>query len=447
VAFTEDEDLDYYLASQALPKEQPAAAQQPGAWQRAAQLLGAQQRPEDPMPTRKGGMSWAAALAAIAGKDPGGVIAADAANRRAELQDWFKRQGTGGELEIRRGNLDARNRELALQERALEARMGRANGTAGPWAEAQRVLTGQPPPDPEEVRAARAEAARVGSFEAPPRSAQIDQPSPEEVERVGDFTAPPALPKAPRASRSTGDGPAAPIAGAEPDKLLVIPGTEVADDPVARRTLGDVVTRRGLEKDLAVLFDAERSLGRMEEIRKAAGVESLRSADKAEYNQLRANVVGAKSKLADQGVVSPTEFIRHVKDLPGLEFSDDIIGNTARAAALTVGKEDYDPTLAALGGSRKALRDAINAGLSVRGLRMASGAKPTPPPAAAEQPPPAGDTLPTTTGKAPPLPADATQGDAKKPRNVIKPNGARVVYPLSDDEYRRLMAKPGWGSF
>jgi hypothetical protein len=209
---TPDEDLDYWLATQALPKEEPGGGESQGSWQKAAQLLGAQPRREDPMPTRPNGMSWATALAAIAGKDPGGVIAADAANRRADLQDWYKRQGTGGELEIRRGNLDARNRELALQERALEARMGRANGTAGPWAEAQRVLTGQPPPDPDEVRAARADAAQVGSFEAPPRSAALEQPSPDEVERVDDFTAPEALPKQGKAPRAAA-GPAAPIGG------------------------------------------------------------------------------------------------------------------------------------------------------------------------------------------------------------------------------------------
>jgi hypothetical protein len=435
MSFTEDEDLDYWLQTQALPKEE---APQPGAWQRAEQLLKSQQRPADPMPLRNGkGMDWATALAAIAGKDPGGVIAADAANRRADLRAWHERNGPDAQFarqralagtliqedaakravsedDVRRGNLDARNRELDLAERQLGARLGRENGTSTPWAEAQRLVTGAPPPSPDDVRAARA-----GDFESP--------------------TGPTADPKPKRG--------AAPAAAASGD-LLLIPGTEVVDDAVARRTMGDTVTRRGLEKDLAVLFDAERSLRRMKEIRESAGIEPGKSADKSEYNRLRSAVVAAESKLSSQGVVSPTEFKLHVKDIPGLEYSDDIIGNTGKLAGELVGK-DYDPTRDALSGTHKAIVDAINAGLSVRGLRMAG--EPKPPPAAAaagEQPPPAGDTLPTTTGKAPPLPADATQGaDVKTPRNVIKPNGSRVVYPLSDDEYRRLMAKPGWGSF
>jgi hypothetical protein len=146
VAFTEDEDLDYYLASQALPKEQPAAAQQPGAWQRAAQLLGAQQRPEDPMPTRKGGMSWAAALAAIAGKDPGGVIAADAANRRAELNDWYKRNGPDAQFDRQRalaGTLlqeDAAARAAGNDQWSREHTEARDAATDQHWtAEHQRL--------------------------------------------------------------------------------------------------------------------------------------------------------------------------------------------------------------------------------------------------------------------------------------------------------------------
>jgi hypothetical protein len=468
----EQDDLDRWLRDQQAPNLGPtpqpvAAPEQAGTWARAAQMLGGQAHNSAPDPAPKPSAldSWGTILGMLASRDPGSVLAQDAAGRRAAVDAWQRRQAgrddasfgrqaqaahllmqedaakrAVSEDDVRRGNLDARRAELSLAERQLDARLGKT----GPWAEAQRLVTGAPQPSPDDVRGARAAADAVGHFEAPPASAALDQPGPDEVRdaRAGGFEAPAGPAADPKLKR----GGAAPAAAS--GDLLLIPGTEVVDDAVARRTMGDTVTRRGLEKDLAVLFDAERSLRRMKEIRESAGIEPGKSADKSEYNRLRSAVVAAESKLSSQGVVSPTEFKLHVKDIPGLEYSDDIIGNTGKLAGELVGK-DYDPTRDALSGTHKAIVDAINAGLSVRGLRMAG--EPKPPPAAAaagEQPPPAGDTLPTTTGKAPPLPADATQGaDVKTPRNVIKPNGSRVVYPLSDDEYRRLMAKPGWGSF
>jgi hypothetical protein len=388
----EDKDLDKWLANQPAPDlgTSTAAADRPqsGQWARVLQSLDGGGRQATPPPEHDGTKGiWLSALDLLLnkGRNIGGIMQQDAADYRGDVDQWAKHNNPVNQFdnEIRRGNLDARNRELALQERALQARLGKGVGgsAATPWAEANRIVTGAAPPDPEEQRAAQAERAQVGTFEAPPASAALDQPSPDDVERVPDFVAPDAMPKPGKAPRGA-SGPAAPVA-ASGDDLVRIPGTDIADPAAARMALSNPTTRRQLEDVVGQYSNADKALQRMIEIRKSKGIENMSSPERAEYDMLQKQVASAYSKLGSTGVLSKEEFERYAKEMPGLGFGDDKIGNTERIVAGLVGKE-YDPTLDKLTGTRKATLSAIENALGSRGLKYGNPA----PPAAAEAPPP-----------------------------------------------------------
>lgn len=384
----EDEDLDYWLATQALPKEEPAPE---GSWQRAAKLLAAQQtqRAPDPMPTRPNGMSWSSALAAILSRDPGGVVAADAANRRAELEAWQKRQyareGEGFERQMQlaqlldRGDATAWTQKHtadrdAVSDQRWTAEEQRAREQFGATNQLQRDRMAQ------EALQARQQLG-LGYSRLKQDQSQFDATQGEQwAMQAARLAAQKEMNDADNATtRARLDA-----AGAE-DQRVAIPSTRVTDPAAYAQLARNPQTLRSMSEDVGTSLRVRGYLKRLEDIRG----EKPSAANESEYNNIIKFLIGDQSKEGSTGVLSNTEFERYIKDLPSYNSEHSLTNKIGQVTSWRAARDvlsGRDPAKELLTQLQAAYGNAQRSKFAPLGFEIVDGSAPQPTPAVAPQP-------------------------------------------------------------
>ena len=426
-------------AIQALAKEANATSTPPHGDRVASQSAPANipvQAGDDSGPGLNG---WAVAADLVFNRGRGlGQIISMAEQQK---KDWLKAKGAAndpyklGTLDVMRRQADLRARELDQADRALKLREGKGasygGGSGQPLTQANATALYGAPPEP---GPGPAEVPPMGDSDIP---YDRTPPVPGEGVPEGDM----ALPLTPKAQAA---------ADKEARGTTAIPGTKIRDEAAAAGTLSNPSGRKQLEDTVGMFVNADEALKRMVELRKQYGVEMFSSPARAEYDMLQKQVASAYSKLGNTGVLSKEEFERYAKEMPGIGFTDDPTGNTARAVAGLVGR-NYDPTLDKLLGTQKATQTAITNALYPKGLDYVGREKPKPEPVPAPEvvaepiapPPPAGDRLPVTSDKRPPALGGLDEVAAKsgKTSHTLKmPSGKTKTFTLSPEELQQLIA-------
>ena len=435
---TPDEDLDYWLATQALPKEAAGGGESQGSWQKAAQLLGAQPRREDPMPSRPNGMSWATALAAIASKDPGGVIAADAANRRAELQDWYKRNGPDAQF----------SRQMALSGVVRADDSAARDAANTDWThghtEGRDAVSDQLARDQmaavdkrfglEQAGLDRRAQLQYGAQSA--RDARI-----EAYQKARDARADAA---AQRADEK---------AAQQEQKLNAQLGREFNKDTDSWRQIAQQVDdlngilgkyKPGTLPGIG-LMEGSDTLQKWRSIKGSYFSDPKNPADAADmrYAEDARAVVAAKNRMA--------ELLQRKESGAAGPISEQDRYAIAAGAKANATEDEFKTglnTLSKLAGMEiktfaSGREEPARAALEAGGLgKWLPGGAPAAP--AAPQPPAAGDTLPTTSGQVPKLPADAGGGGgAPQSYQLRSPSGKTGSKVLTPAEVEKFKAA-GW---
>jgi hypothetical protein len=407
----EQDDLDRYLASQQAPNLDltPSAAgaqaeQQPGTWARAAQMLGGQGRNSapDPAPKQSGLDSWSTILGMLASKDPGSVLAQDAAGRRQAVDAWQRRQSSRDDAAFGRqaqaaGLLmheDAAKRAQASeqfnQDRATandisaaantdwqrQHTEGRDQVSDQHWSAGNDLAQTGQDATIENMQASRALQER-GLTQADAHFGQsqsgMDRRQQAQIAaQIGMNDADNATALAAAAAKAKGAA------------VAPIPGTHVTDPVAYQQYMGSP----------ANIKDATEHVGRANQVREyVSQLRDLLKADRsaaneASYNSIIKQLIGDRSQEGSTGVLSNTEFARYIEDLPEYGATGGL--KNWRSALETM--QGKNPRLSMLDALDGALQKGQGAKFGAYGFQMGDGPVPAAPPggapAAAPQSPP-----------------------------------------------------------
>ena len=321
---------------------------------------------------------WALAAALLT--DPSGravqQVLGLAQQQRAE---WEKSRGgkltpiEQARLEIEKGNLDARNRELAYRNDVLKGKYGAPGGKAGPGA--------PPSPDdavkPEPFNQDEVVTANLGD---PPDPSQMGDRVPDFVDPgkpAGDKGLTPAQQLAKdkfeyqkqRDAKKDGDKSGKGDGG----KLDLIPGTEPTDANASgyKSYIGASDSNRDkLTQIVAAHNEMRDGYAELEALRKELGPTWSDPANSAKFASIRGSIIGGAGKLRDLGVLQNAEYERLSNELPTLEVSGTEMKDRAKALFTPGQSVTDDPVIKRIHGMREAFESESDSKLKPYGIRL-----------------------------------------------------------------------------